>query len=166
MKLLRLTLASILLASTAIIHAETAPAAETKQPAAKRTLQVRVEAPFIFDSFYADDVADALYWQIKEAFNRRDKSLEVTQLSRDDESSGQPVLEVILTQWRTTRMGDIECRFSADYVTADGKQSLGMFDGRTVSITRSRTFIGRDFEQAAADAGRQLLATLQQRSLL
>lgn len=168
---LRLTLGHLVLASVLSLtgHAATVSASsanDTKTAATKPALQVQVEAPFIFDLIRETDVVDALYWQIEQALTRKDKTLKLEQIHRADEDASRPILTVTLLHWRTNRMGDVECRFTAEYRTADGTQSLGTFDGSTYAITRSRAFAGRDYENAAEDAGRQLRDTLQKRGLL
>lgn len=165
MNALRLTLSALVLTAGLVgpTHA-TAPAAETT--ATHASLQVRVEAPFVFDPLDRDDIEDALAWQIEQALSAQDKSLTVEPLDRKEADARRPLLTVTLIQWRTTRLGDVECRFSADYTTADGRQSLGVFEGNTSSLTRSRGFAGRDFEKAAEDAGRQLRHALRERGLL
>lgn len=168
---LRLTLGLLVLAGTVSFtgHAATVSASsttETTNTAAKPALQVQVEAPFIFDLIRETDIVDALYWQIEQALTRKDKTLKLEQIHRTDEDASRPILTVTLLHWRTNRMGDVECRFTAEYRTADGMQSLGTFDGSTFAITRSRAFAGRDYENAAEEAGRQLRDALQKRGLI
>lgn len=164
MKSLRFLLISILISAGL---SGVMPAAESAPSAPKSAaLQLRVEAPFVFNALYDDDIAEALYWQVKHALTARDKTLHIDQVTRGDGDGSRPLVNVTLLQWRINRMGDIECRFMAEYRTADGTQSLGTFEGTTASIVRSRAFPARDFEKAAEEAGRQLRNALNERGLL
>ncbi len=140
--------------------------AATGETAAPPALQVRVEAPFVFDAIQQDDVADALFFRVRDGLRATHRGLEVKQVVADKVVAGEPLLTITLVHWRTTRMGDIECRFTAEYRSADGTRSLGMFEGTTSSIMRSRAFAGADFERAAEEAGRRLGRELKKQNLI
>jgi hypothetical protein len=142
-------------------------AADAATRAAPAALQVRVEVPFVFNPLYDDDIADTLFWHVKRSLGVQEKSLAVEQIRNDDKvDAARPLLTITLLHWRATRMGDIECRFTAEYRTADGTKSLGLFEGTTSALMRSRAFVGRDYERAAEDAGRQLGQALRERQLI
>lgn len=152
---LSLLAGGLLLPARAGEEAATAPA----------PLVVRVEAPFVTDLTERDDVEHALFWRVKDAITakHRDAKLEPAE---GDIPAGTPVLTLTLIHWRTNRMGDVECRFSAEYSSADGRRVLGHFEGMTSSIVRSRGFASQDFERAAEEAGRRLGAVLQEIKLI
>lgn len=165
MNSLRLALSALLLVAGLVSPGFATPAtADTT--AIKPALQVHIEAPFVFDPFQRDDVVEALAWQIEQALTAQNKAFTVEQVDPGEGDASRPLLTVTLVHWRTTRLGDVECRFTAEYRTAEGRQSLGVFEGNTSALMRSRGFAGRDFEKAAEDAGRQLRQTLQERGLL
>lgn len=133
----------------------------------KSVLHVQVDTPFVFDRMRADDIQDALFLRVRDALEARQKNLEVRQLDSGDRAeAGAPMLMLSLINWRVTPIGDIECRFSADYVSAVGRRSLGVFDGTTSALLRSRAFIGSDFERAATEAGRRLGDALKKQGLI
>lgn len=163
MKSLRFLLLGLLAAGFAA-STFAAGAVNKTDPAA---LQVRVQVPFVFNPLHDDDIADTLFWHVKRSLGVEEKSLAVEQVRDDDKvDATRPLLTITLLQWRSTRLGDIECRFTAEYRTADGTKSLGLFEGTTSALMRSSAFIGRDYERAAEDAGRRLGQALRERQLI
>lgn len=140
--------------------------ASAEKTASKPNLMIEVDAPFVFDLMSRDDVIDALYWQLEQALVAKNKALKIEQIKDDKVGADQPRLEVTLHSWRSTRTGDVECRFTAQYLVNDKKQSLGSFEGRQSSLVRSRGFAFRDYERAAEEAGQQLREALIKRGLL
>jgi len=165
MKILRFLLGAVLLPVGLAISAAAAEP-KAKESAPKPGLLISVQSPFVFDSFVRDDVEEALYYHLSRALTVKDRALVVAPLKGDDKSAGEPVLKVSLVKWRTNRIGDIECLLRAELETADGVQPLGIFLGSASAITRTRGFLGRDFERAAEDASRQLSNVLRDRGLI
>ena len=165
MKTLRLLVgASLLFAGLAL--SLRAVEASDNAAAPKPGLLLAVQSPFVSDSFVRDDVEEALYYHISRVLTAKDHSLVVSPFKGDDKSGSEPVLTVSLVKWRTNRIGDIECLLSAEIRTAEGVRPLGIFLGSSSVITRTRGFLGRDFERAAEDAGRQLGSVLRDRGLI
>ncbi|HWA26066.1 MAG TPA: hypothetical protein VG734_10410 [Lacunisphaera sp.] len=130
-------------------------------------LQMKVVAPYVIDLIQRDEIVDALFSRVRDGIRARSRDLEIVQVEEGDEpAQGKPLLTLTLIDWRQTRMGDIECRFSAEYSSFDGKLALGIFDGVTPSIVRSRGFLGEDFVKAAEDAGRSLGEALRRQKLI
>jgi len=162
MKTFRLFAMITLLAGSLALPAHMAAA----DAAPKSVLQVRVVAPFVFDAIREDDIKDTLFFRVRDALETKHRGLEVKQVDGGKADAKAPVLTLSLVNWRVTHMGDIECRFAAEYSSADGKRSLGMFEGTTSSLLRSRAFIGTDFERAAEEAGRRLGEALSKQGLI
>lgn len=143
------------------VRAETPAAA-----AGKPTLQLQVDAPYVTDLINRNDIVDALSSRVREGLARATRGLDIKELINDEPASDRPLLSVTLIRWDQTRTGDIECRFSAEYQAAGEKHSLGVFEGRTPSVMRSRGFGGEDFGRAAEDAGRELGEALRKKKLI
>lgn len=165
MNSLRLALSALLLIAGLVSPGFATPSA-TDTTAIQPALQLHIEAPFVFDPVQREDAVEALAWQIEQALTARNKSFTIEPIDPGERDANRPLLTVTLVHWRTTRLGDVECRFTAEYRSAEGRQSLGVFEGNTSSLMRSRVFVGRDFEKAAEDAGRQLRHTMNERGLL
>jgi hypothetical protein len=141
--------------------------ARAESPAAtKKSLQMQVNPPLVVDLLDRNEVADELFSRVGDGIKAVHRGVEIKEVKGDESTKGEPVLILSLINWRQTRMGDIECRFSAEYRSADGKQSLGIFEGTTSSITRSRAFAGDDFGRAAEEAGRRLGEALKKKKLI
>lgn len=152
----------VALATPALLGATTRRAPPTAQP----TVQLQVEAPFVFDPGHRDAVADAFSALLERTLVSPDRSLAVEPAHGDDLRADQPRLTVTLLSWRPLRLGDIECRLTAYYQIGDARQSLGTFEGRQSAIVRSRISAAHDYERAAEDAARQLRDALRTRGLL
>ena len=162
MKTIRLLATTALFAVLSLMPAQVAAAGA----APKTVLQVRVEAPFVFDIIREDDIEEALFFRVSDALRAKHRDLEIRQVDGGQADAGAPLLTISLIHWRVSRMGDIECRFAAEYHSADGRRSLGVFEGTTSSLVRTRGFASTDFERAAEDAGRRLGEALRKQGLI
>jgi hypothetical protein len=108
-----------------------APAAEAKKPAAKPAdLQVFVNVPPTWRPFLDDDVAEALFYRLKDVFHRRGYHGELVQLTAFDAAAKDvPALQLNLTEWRVDRIGNAQCTLAATLKTATGEKSLGLASG-------------------------------------
>ncbi len=170
MNALKTTTAAILLAALAALPAYAGN--QTRQPAVLPTaavehtqLYVEVEGPLTRSMMYSDDLADAFYDLLQNQFDREDVKLELKQTSRGEKNE-LPALQIRILQWRTTRMGDIECRIAASYEDKNGNTNLGTFEGTTFAIMRSSAFRSLDAERAASDAIDRLLDALRDKKIL
>lgn len=130
-----------------------APAADAKKTAPKPAdLQVIVDVPPTWRPFLEDDIAEALFYRLKEVFGRRGYKGEIAQLtSFDAEAKAVPVLRLNLTEWRVDRAGNAQCTLSATLKTAAGEKDLGLATGTALFWPRgNRWGIQRQMETADA----------------
>lgn len=130
-----------------------APAADAKKPAPKPAdLHVVVDVPPTWRPFLEDDIAEALFYRLKEVFGRRGYQGEIVQLtSYDAETKDAPILRLNLTEWRIDRTGNAQCTMSATLKSADGEKNLGLASGTALFWPRgNRWGIHRQAETADA----------------
>ena len=130
-----------------------APAADAKKPAPKPAdLQVIVDVPPTWRPFLEDDIADALFYRLKEVFGRHGYKGEIAQLtSFDAETKDVPILRLNLTEWRVDRTGNAQCTLSAALKTTAGEKNLGLATGTALFWPRgNRWSIHRQVETADA----------------
>lgn len=130
-----------------------APAADAKKPAPKPAdLQVMVDVPPTWRPFLEDDIAEALFYRLKEVFGRRGYQGEIAQLTTfDAEARDVPILRLNLTEWRVDRTGNAQCTMSATLKTAAGEKNLGLATGTALFWPRgNRWSIHRQVETADA----------------
>lgn len=155
----------ILAGLAATLMAPAAFATATTRTAVKpQSLQVVVSGPIGADFFYSDRISDALFDRLADVFHREGFTGNLEQVRFADETKDGPQLHIHLLEWRATRLGDIECRFTAELQVGGESRSLGVFTGTTPWITRSRSWAFRDldFTYAAEEAGRDLMRALKQ----
>jgi hypothetical protein len=142
-----------------------APAAEAKKPAPKPAdLQVLVDVPPTWRPFLDDNVAEALFYRLKDVFRQRGYQGEVVQLtSFDNEAKDATTLRLNLTEWRLDRVGNAQCTLTATLKTAAGERSLGLATGTALFWPHgNRWSLDRQFETANAlkDAANSALREL------
>jgi hypothetical protein len=142
-----------------------APAADAKKPAAKPAdLQVIVDVPPTWRPFLEDDIAEALFYRLKDVFGRRNYKGEIVQLTTfDAEAKDTPVLRINLTEWRLDRIGNAQCTLTASLKTAAGEKNLGLATGTALFWPRGdRWSLHRRMETADAleDAAENALREL------
>lgn len=107
------------------------PAADTKKPAPKPAdLQVLVNVPPTWRPFLDDDIAETLFYRLKDVFRRRGYSGELAQVTTFDAGAKDvPTLQLNLTEWRVDRIGNAQCTLSASLKTAVEEKNLGLATG-------------------------------------
>jgi len=158
-----LRIPAALAASAALMLA--APAAESKKPAAKPAdLQVMIDVPPTWRPFLEDDIAEALFYRLKDVFHRRGYKGEVVQITDlDREAKDVPVLRLNLTEWRLDRTGNAQCTLTAALTAATGAKNLGFASGTALFWPHgSRWSLNRQVETADAleDAANSALREL------
>lgn len=108
-----------------------APAASTKKEADKPAdLQVIIDVPPTWRPFLEDDIAEAMFYRLRDAFKRAGYKGEMVQLDRmDDRNARIPILELFLTEWRVDRVGNAQCTMTAKLATSSGEKNLGLASG-------------------------------------
>lgn len=108
-----------------------APAADAKKPAPKPAdLQVIIDVPPTWRPFLEDDIAEALFYRLKDVFRQRGYKGELAQLTTfDAETKDVPTLRLNLTEWRVDRTGNAQCTLTASLNTAAGEKNLGLASG-------------------------------------
>ncbi len=105
-------------------------AAASKSPPKPADLQVIVDVPPSWRPFLDDDVAEALFYRLKEVFSRRGYKGEIVQLSAGEAGNkATPTLQLGLTEWRLDRTGNAQCMMSANLKTPAGEKNLGLVTG-------------------------------------
>lgn len=142
-----------------------APAADTTKPAPKPAdLQVIVDVPPTWRPFLEDDIAEVLFYRLKDVFRQRGYQGTVEQLTdRDPGTKDAPVLRLYLTEWRVDRTGNAQCTLSAALKTAAGEKNLGLASGTAIFWPRGdRWGMHRQMETADAleDAAENALREL------
>lgn len=130
-----------------------APAADAKKPAAKPAdLQVFVNVPPTWRPFLDDDIAETLFYRLKEVFHRRGYPGEMAQLTAFDAGAKDvPALQLNLTEWRVDHSGNAQCTLAATLKTAAGEKSLGLASGTALLwVHGNRWGFNRQVETADA----------------
>ena len=128
-------------------------AADAKKPAPKLAdLQIIVDVPPSWRPFLDDDVAEALFYRLKEVFGRRGYTGEIVQLSAGEAGNkATPTLQLSLTEWRLDRTGNAQCMMSADLKAPAGEKNLGLVTGTALFWPHgNRWSIHRQMETADA----------------
>lgn len=149
----------ILLAAIAL------PLAAAK-PAENPTLAVKIETPSVFDISAERDIAESLWGHLDTAFRRSGFDGKVALVDNlDKETLDVPTVSLRVTDWTTRRTGIVECRFTAELATPDGKvENLGSFRGSAMRWANDTRFAAdRAYESAAVDAMRELFRDLNER---
>jgi hypothetical protein len=144
---------AVLAAFAALLVA--APAADAKKSDAKPAdLQVMVDVPPTWRPFLDDDIAEALFYRLRNVFKSRGYKGEVVQLtSADKEMKELPLLRLNLTEWRIDRVGNAQCTMTATLTTSAGEKSLGLATGTAMfwpSSSGGRWSLNRQMETADA----------------
>lgn len=130
-----------------------APAADNKKPAPKPAdLQVIVDVPPTWRPFLEDDIAEALFYRLREVFGRRGYKGDIAQLTTFDAGTKDaPILRLNLTEWRVDRTGNAQCTLTASLKTADREKHLGLASGTALFWPQgNRWSISRQMETADA----------------
>ena len=130
-----------------------APAAETKKaPPKPADLQVLIDIPPTWRPFLDDDIAEALYFRVREVFRQRGYKGELAQLTRFDEAKPDvPTLQLNLTEWRIDRIGNAQCTMTAQLKTSAAEKSLGLATGTALFWSHGdRWTVARQMETADA----------------
>lgn len=123
------------------------------------SLQVKIETPTVIDLLQENDIHDAFLSQLDTAFRRSGFEGRIVEIDDvDNAASDIPLLQLRLIDWEKGHAGMVECRFTADLTTMDGRTTpLGSFSGRAMSWGRNDRFtLSKAFEDAAIDAIREL----------
>lgn len=129
------------------------PAADAKKaPAKPADLQIIVDVPPTWRPFLDDDIAEALFYRLKNVFNQRGYKGEMVQLtSFDTESKQIPLLRLSLTEWRVDRVGNAQCTMTASLSTSAGEKNLGLATGTALFWSHgSRWSMSRQMDTADA----------------
>ena len=123
------------------------------------SLQVKIETPTVIDLLRESDIHDAFLSQIDTAFRRSGFEGRIVEIDDVDTAADDiPLLQLRLIDWERGHTGQVECRFTAELTTLDGRTTpLGSFNGRAMSWGRNDRFtLSKAFEDAAIDAIRDL----------
>jgi hypothetical protein len=139
-------LASLLIAS---------PAAAAPKAASKPAdLQVIVDVPPTWRPFLDDDIAEALFYRLRNVFKKRGYTGEIVQLSSGDKENREiPTLRLNLTEWRLDRTGNAQCTMTASVTTPAGEKGLGLATGTALfwpASSGGRWSLNRRIETADA----------------
>lgn len=162
------TLLTVALA-TAFVSVPSSALASTKTKALP-TLQISVDVPPTWRPFLEDDIADAFFYRIRDAFHREGFKGEITEISRGDEvQAAVPYLDVSLMEWRIDRVGNVDCTFSASLKKDGQAHSLGLFNGTSIVWTmgvHDRWDIQQGLDDSAQSAARDLYRKLVAKNLI
>jgi hypothetical protein len=124
------------------------------RPEVPGTLKVLVNLPPTWGVFLEDDVSEAFVSHIRDVFQRSGFDRPVEEVRLIEDPSRHPYLLTInLTEWRISRIGNIECTFSADLKTPRGTKNFGLYTNTEMRWGRSgRWGLARAFENAAEGA--------------
>jgi hypothetical protein len=140
------------------------------QTAAPSTLQIRIDVPPTWRPFLEDDVAVGLFSRISDTFKRRGFKGDMVQLDRMDQAkAGLPVLQINLMEWRISRIGNVDCTFSATFQNGGKSENLGLFNGTSmlwISTPNHRWQIEQGLDDSAQSAIKDLYAKLRDKKLL
>ena len=134
-------------------HAEPAEAPGTTS----QELQVIV-------AFMDEEHADALAFRLNQTFRRRGFAGDIVYVPRpadpkDEVKPDRPFLALSLEEWRPDISGDVQCNFTATFVTPAGLHELGRFRGTGRSPKTARQD-SQGLTDAFEDAARQALNSL------
>lgn len=142
-----------------------APAADSGKSTPKPAdLQVIVDVPPTWRPFLEDDIAEALFFRMRNVFSQRGYKGEIRQLTAfDTPVSPVPVLRLNLTEWRIDRIGNAQCTLTATLQTSAGEKSLGLASGTAMfwpqgnrwSLSRQLDTVDA-LEDAANNAAREV----------
>lgn len=120
-------------------------------------LRVHVNVPPSWNMLIEDRVSMAFADVVRDVFHRQgfDRPVEEARFASLDELDRIPYLLTInLNEWRMTRIGNIECRFTASLQTPRGTRNLGVYTNTTMRWLGGigRFGLARSFEEAADGA--------------
>ncbi len=131
----------------------------------KEALQLKITVPPSGDMLVERDVAEALAYNVREAFRRRGYEGGIEEiLMGDPAKDGRPVLVLNLVRWRMGPTGFVDCSFSATLRAPNGTEtSLGSFNATDLTMGKQDR-LGREraFENAAQRAADDLWNKLSQ----
>lgn len=132
-------------------------------------MQVTVNVPPSMRPFISDQIAEAFADRVAEALRRQGCKARIKYLdSTDTPATNQPLLAINLIEWRTDRIGSVDCTFSAAVTTPKGNKSLGLFTGTSMMMFPRRDWLARSdqFDDAAHQALNDLYKRISETNLL
>lgn len=133
------------------------------------TLKVQVDVPLAWNSLIDDRISEAFASRVREVFHRSGFEYPIDDVRYVEDASKLPyLLTVHLMDWRITRLGNIDCTFTASLQTPRGTRKLGVYTNTTmVWLGGSGRFgLARSFEEAAEGAIRELANDIAKTELL
>lgn len=133
------------------------------------TVHVQVDLPPGVSPLYSDRIAEAFTDEVRHVFIQAGFKRPVeTLLYVDEKARLENVLRINLLEWRFDRLGNTECRFTAQLQTPQGSRYLGAYSGTSMGISRTPGFWGAldSFDEAAQDALGDLIRTIVKSDLL
>lgn len=144
----------------------TQPTASTDRPP---RLQVTVGVPPSMSILRDDYVAEAFGYRVAAYLHELGFRGPIhTVFPGDDVLPGVPILAVELMEWRVDRGGFVDCTFTAELVSGDARQRLGIFHGTSFMTWPRRDWYMRaeGFEESARDAITTLASRLEETGML
>lgn len=170
----------VLIAALSISSAWTFAAQPTKDPTPQsgvvpaekpeiKAMQLTVNVPPSMRPWVSDDVAEAFAARVADVLRQRGYKAGIQYLdSFASPAAGRPLLAVNLVEWRTDRIGNVDCTFSATLSTPSGRKDLGLFTGTSMmTFSRHDWFARSDqFDDAARQAINDLYKRIVETQLL
>jgi len=132
-------------------------------------LQLAVGVPPSMSILYEEEVADAFAYRVSSILHEQGFRGRIHYVDRwNKPDAGIPVLAVELREWRVDRAGFVDCTFTANLQSPDGRQSLGLFTGTSMMTWQRRDWFARaeGFEDAARDAITNLASRMERTGYL
>lgn len=132
-------------------------------------LKVQVNVPPSWNLLLDDRISDAFVDRVRESFQRSGFSRPVEEVRYVEDPAKVPYLLTInLTDWRITRIGNVDCTFTANLKTPEGTRQLGIYTNTTMRwLTGPGRFgLSRSFDEAAEGAIRNLCQDIAATELL
>lgn len=164
-KLLQLPMLGLALLSL-VGCATTAPSTKTSSA---ETVHVQVDLPPTVSPMYSDRIAEAFTDGVRHVFIQAGYKRDVENLLHvEDNVPLANLLRIDLIDWRFDRLGNTECRFTAELVTPKGSRYLGAYSGTSLGLSRTPGFWGvaDSFHEAAHDALVELVRNIVKSELL
>jgi hypothetical protein len=112
--------------------------ATTRQPMSPDTVSVLVNLPPSASLVYSDWITDAFTDSVRSVFHQAGFQRPIENIRYVDQPDEAPYLLTInLMEWRFTRLGDIDCTFTAQLSTPRGTRDLGVYSGTSLRLSRN-----------------------------
>ena len=147
-----------------VIAALALPLGVAAKSADSPRLAVNIEAPTVFDFSLERDISDLLLSHMDTAFRRLGFEGRIADANRlKNASESMPVINLRVIEWRSSRTGMVELRFTAELETLGGEtENLGLYRGSSLNMGRGSRFMAdRAYEDAAVNAMRDLYRDLE-----